>query len=273
MNIGLVVVAYNSGRDLTRLLDSARVGPGDSLRVELFLHSADAETVAACEDAEARYGNACHLRDLRRNAGLSRAWNTGALGCYRDGADVAIIANDDVVFGDGDLRRLAAHAVSHRDGFIAVCGGYHERFQEPVPSHGYSCFALQPLALEVLGCFDENLFPAYFEDCDYGHRAALAGLEQSVCKGTSVAHVGSGTIHRDPELNQRNHATFTRNQDYYIRKWGGSNGHEEYSLPFNDPSFSLRIAPGQRHQPYGPPHDRTNLEAAAVRTTLEAVAL
>lgn len=273
MNIGLVVVAYNSGRDLTRLLDSAVVRPGDNLRIELFLHSADAETVAACETVAARYGEDCNFHDLRRNAGLARAWNTGALSCYGDGADVVIVANDDVVFGPGDLRRLVAHAAIHRDGFIAVCGGYHEGFQEQVTSHGYSCFALQPIALEVLGCFDENLFPAYFEDCDYGRRAALAGLEQSVCAGTLVAHVGSGTIQRDPELNARNHATFTRNQDYYRRKWGGSNGQEVYDRPFNDPRFSLRIASELRHTPYGPPHDRTNPEVEAESLVLAEVLL
>lgn len=258
MNIGLVVIAYNSGRHLTRLLDSARVGPGDHLRIELFLHSTDAETVSACKTATERYGRSCRLHDLRRNAGVARAWNTGILNCYANGADAAVIANDDVLFGDGDLHRIADHAVKNREQFLVVCGGYHERHQEQVSSHGYSCCVIQPVALEVLGCFDENFFPAYFEDCDYGQRARLAGLEQTVCPGTSVRHVGSGTIHRDPELNRRNAATFTANRDYYIRKWGGPNDHEVYDAPFNDPLFGLRIAPERRHHPYGVAYDRSN---------------
>ena len=261
MNIVLVVIAYNSGQGLTRLIDSARVGPRDHLRLELFLHSNEEQTVAACEAAAERYGEACNFHDVRRNAGVARAWNTGALNGYEGGADAVVIANDDITFGDGDLRRLAAHAVSHPEQFIVVCGGYHERNREAVPSHGYSCYALQSVALEVLGCFDENLFPAYFEDCDYGRRAALAGLDQTACPGTSVTHVGSGTIYRDHELNQRNHVTFTRNQDYYRRKWGGTNGQEVYERPFNDSRFSLRISPEHRHRPYGPPHDRVNPEA------------
>lgn len=263
MRIGLVVVAYNSGEALVRLVNSARVGAGHELRIELFSHSADEPTVAACEAIAEEYGEACTFHDLRRNAGLSRAWNTGALNLYADGADAVIIANDDIVFGEGDVERIAAHAMEHRGSFIVVCGGYHERNDEPVPSHGYSCFVLQPIALEVIGCFDENLFPAYFEDCDYGRRARLAGLEQSVCPGTSVAHVGSGTIYRDPELNRRNHSTFTRNQAYYRRKWGGANDHEVHATPFDDPAFTVRIAPEDRHHPYGPEYDRENPEASA----------
>lgn len=271
MNIGLVVVAYNSGNDLTRLLDSADVGADNQLRIELFLHSNDAKTVAACEMAVERYGDACNFHDIRRNAGLSRAWNTGVLNLYgwhgaswgpspHGGSDVVIIVGDDVVFGDGDLLRLATCAVDNRGRFITVCGGYHERNKEDVGSHGYSCFALNPIALEVIGCFDENLFPAYFEDCDYGRRAALAGLEEAVCEGTSVSHVGSGTIYRDPVLNARNHITFTANQNYYRRKWGGTNGQETYAVPFEDFRFGLRIAPEKRHCPYGPLHDRINPE-------------
>jgi len=262
MNIGLVIAAYNSGRDLVRLVDSADgFTLSDALRFELFLHSNDEETVQACHDVAARYGSACQLRDIRHNAGLARAWNEGVLACYEDGADVVIIANDDIVFGAGDLRRMAEHAVNHRDGFIVVCGGYHERAKRAVSSHGYSCFALQPLALEVLGCFDENLFPAYFEDCDYGRRATLSGLGQTVCEGTSVSHVGSGTIYRDPEVNRRNHDTFVRNRNYYCRKWGGPNGEETLTLPWNNPGLSLRIAPETRHSPYGPQYDRVNQEA------------
>lgn len=266
MNIGLVVVAYNSGAGLTRLLDSARVSPTDAMRIELFLHSSDAETVDACEAAVARYGDACNLHDLRRNAGLSRAWNTGALNCYGDGADAVVIANDDVVFGDGDLRCMADCAVSNPDRFIVICGGYHERYQRHEPSHGYSCFVLQPIALEVLGCFDENLFPAYFEDCDYHHRAALARLQAiRADAASSVSHVGSGTIYRDPKLNDRNHATFTQNQEYYRRKWGGSSGCESYTSPFNELRFSARIAPEDRHAPYGRQYDRVNPEVEGDR--------
>lgn len=262
MNVGLVVIAYNSGHDLTRLFDTALVGSGDQLRLELFLHSNEGQTVAACEAAAERYGEACNFHDIRRNVGVSRSWNEGALNCYRDGADVVVVANDDILFGDGDLPRLARAALDQPDRYAVLCGGFHSGFGHEVPSHGFSCFAWNPVALEVLGCFDENLFPAYFEDCDYSRRAVLAGLKAGECAGANVVHEGSSTIKRDPERNRQNHVTFAANSEYYQRKWGGGPHHEENRSPFNEPGLGLLITPERRHYPYGPEYDRTNPEVA-----------
>jgi hypothetical protein len=94
-----------------------------------------------------------------RNRGLSRTWNDGLLAGYADGADVVIITNDYVRFGPGDLDRLAQAAADQRDRYIVSCAGPHGRYGQRMPSHGFSCFAINPIALGVIGCFDENIFP------------------------------------------------------------------------------------------------------------------
>ncbi|MFX6027917.1 hypothetical protein ABTE84_21450, partial [Acinetobacter baumannii] len=76
----------------------------------------------------------------------------------------------------------------------------HRRRGQRLPSCGYACFAINPIALETLGCFDENFFPAYCEDQDYARRAALAGLSEENCADTQIVHMGSNAIFSDAML-------------------------------------------------------------------------
>jgi GT2 family glycosyltransferase len=126
-----------------------------------------------------------------------------------------------------------------------------------VASHGYACFAINPIALEIIGCFDENFFPAYCEDQDYDRRALVAGLHEGNCSTTMIQHNGSGTIARDPALARENAVTQALNLSYYQRKWGGLAGAESLLHPFGDPCLSPKIAPKVRHAPYGI-HDRAD---------------
>ena len=175
-----------------------------------------------------------------------------------------IVANDDVLPAEGDLDRMAEKAARYRDRYIVSCAGPHERLRRFLPSHGFSFFALNPIAVETIGCFDENFFPAYCEDQDYARRAALAGLSEENCADTAVLHGGSSAIFANQELALQNRITQSRNIEYYKRKWGGHAGHEEFETPFGNPNFGLRIAPEERAEPYGPGYDRADRNLVAV---------
>jgi hypothetical protein len=112
------------------------------------------------------------------------------------------------------------------------------------------------VALEKLGCFDENIFPAYCEDQDYAYRAQLAGLQEENCADTNLTHAGSASIRSSPLLLAQNALTQGRNMGYYRQKWGGMAGAETFRVPFNNPRLSIRIAPENREWPYGPAYDR-----------------
>jgi hypothetical protein len=236
------------------------------LDVHLFLHSNDEGMRAACEDL-ADSPNV-RLYDYGFNRGVARSWNEGILNGYDEGADVVVVCNDDVAFSDGDLDQLVDTALANRDCHIVACAGFHRGGLVPTTSLEYSCFAINPLSLETIGCFDENFFPGYFEDCDHTRRADLAGLRTGVCATTKVRHWGPGVPWRsafagpepDPggELQRQTALSWPRNIDYYRRKWGGDHGSERFSRPFDEPRFDLRIAPEARHAPYGPGHDRTD---------------
>jgi GT2 family glycosyltransferase len=258
MNVALVVAAYNQPQWLKRLVDTAQ-GTRHELEIHLHLHSDDPATANACQALAARPYVRYHPH--KYNRGLSRTWNDGMLAAYDEGAAVVVIANDDIAFGPGDLDRLAAKATQSREHYIVSCAGYHHRYRRHLPSHGYSCFAVNPIALQTVGCFDENFFPAYCEDQDYARRARLAGLHEENCGDTHVEHGGSSAIFTDPALAAANGPTQARNMAYYRRKWGGDGDHERFEHPFDNPAFGLRIAPDDRAHPYGADFDRTPVSA------------
>lgn len=255
MRMGLVTIAYNATETLARLFQSARATRHE-LRIHLFLHSQFAPTVALCAQA-------ARARDVRYypygiNRGVSTSWNEGILAAYREGADVVVVANDDVYFSDGDVDQLAEKALRCRERYIVTCAGRHLRYPRPIPSHGYAVFAINPVALDTIGCFDENIFPAYCEDQDYAWRARLAGLAEENCADTMVYHGGSGAIFSDRVLLQQKGMTHGRNLEYYRRKWGGDGGSERFQHPFGNPRFGQYIAPHRRNTPYGPGYDRAD---------------
>jgi GT2 family glycosyltransferase len=253
LKVRLVVPVFSPPEWITRCVRSA-AGARAALRVDLHLHAADAATRAACSELATRADVALHAHG--ENRGLSRTWNDGLLAGYADGADVVIIANDDVEFAPGDVDRLAEAAAAQRDRYIVSCAGPHGRYGQRMPSHGFSCFAINPIALEEIGCFDENFFPAYCEDQDYSRRARLAGLHEANCPDTEVFHAGSTAILSDDALRLRNAYSQALNMRYYRRKWGGDGDHEQYAHPFADPRIGIRIAPEQRSRPYGTRYDR-----------------
>jgi GT2 family glycosyltransferase len=249
VRVDVITVAYNSGPAVERLVASARRGRRCDVRVRLFLHSDHPQTVAACE--RVAKSDAVTYYAYGRNRGLSRSWNDGILDAYGDGADIVIVANDDVCFGQGDLDAIATRSMRFRDSYIITCSGWHMYHQRVLPSHGYACFAINPIALDVIGCFDENFFPAYCEDQDYARRAYLAGLSEENCAETAISHEGSATIRRDPLLATINQRTQSGNIEYYRRKWGGDPGHEQYDHPFGDADLGVFISAHRRRHPYG----------------------
>ena len=261
LRVGLVVAAYNQCVRTERLVESAGASKCD-VAVHLFLHSQDATTASVCESL-ARRGEVRYY-PYGENRGVSRSWNDGILTAFEDGAEVVVVANDDVVPAPGDLDRLAEKAVRCPDCYLVTCAGPHERHGCVLPSHGYSFFAINPIALETIGCFDENFFPAYCEDQDYARRAAIAGLSEENCADTMVLHNGSSAIFASHELMVQNAITQAHNIAYYRRKWGGEAGSERFNTPFGNPELGIRIAPEDRAAPYGPGYDRTDRHLVAV---------
>lgn len=273
MKIGVVMVAYNNAGAIRRLFESA-VTYSYEVEYHLFLHSQQADVVAVCENISSppsplsnaqkqviSEGERCvHYYPYGGNRGLAKSWNEGILNAYANGCQTVIVVNDDVEFATGDLAALADFALLQQEYYIVTAQGWHLRHHQH-EDMGFSCFAINPIALEKIGCFDENFFPIYFEDCDYAYRALRLGLKRGFCELTRVKHGGSQSIKQeDADLMAQHHLTFTRNKEYYLRKWGGEPHFEKYDFPFGESGYGFMIAPEHRDKPYGEFFDRTDRE-------------
>jgi GT2 family glycosyltransferase len=208
--IGLVVPVLSNFRGLTELM-----------------HSVDTDLKPIVID------------NYKQNRGVAAGWNLGIDIARMYGCTTAIVANDDIVFYPGTIRKL------HR----AVQGGYdvasavnRRDFAEGEGADwaiDYSCFAVNPETFfDKFGRFDENFKPAYFEDNDMHRRVTLLGGKSVNLIDAPMYHAGSVTQlagTNDPDTPNRvvSHHQFRLNRDYYQAKWGGWPGEEKFDTPFN----------------------------------------
>jgi GT2 family glycosyltransferase len=261
MKVAVVTIAYSSSACASSVVEAARTSRF-TIECHLILHSRYQELGEACNRvaqnrAVVYYPYAC-------NRGVSKSWNEGVLAAYAARADVTIVANDDIAFAPGDIEKIAEKAIACRDRYIVSCAGFHLRLNQRIPSVGYSCFAINPISVEELGCFDENIFPAYCEDQDYARRAALAGLHEENCPDTMLTHAGSNSVLSDPALGRQNAVTHRLNREYYRQKWGGYGGQEIFAYPFNNPRLGYYISSRNRGSPYGPGYDRRDRDIVKI---------
>lgn len=98
--------------------------------------------------------------------------------------------------------------------------------------NGYSSMVFTPELLYEVGYLDENFFPAYYEDNDHRYRMELADLEWEYVP-LKYNHKVSSTLKSRNDFQKKNQKTFSENGRYYIAKWGGLPGQEQYETPFN----------------------------------------
>jgi GT2 family glycosyltransferase len=156
-----------------------------------------------------------------RNLGVSTSFNVLARKLGQ-----CIIANDDISVTKHDLSLLIEASKSNPD---SVFIGNQEG--------GWTVFWLnRPDTWLGLGGFDENFYPAYYEDNDAIRRLAIAGLRRTQVTLPGWAHANSSTLYDgSPEYQQAHWAFFHKNGLYYQQKWGGMPGSETFATPFNMP--------------------------------------
>eukprot|EP00667_Euglena_gracilis_P016209 EG_transcript_16921 len=171
------------------------------------------------------------------NLGCAGSWN--AIIDVNPQAPYYIIANDDVSFQPGALRTLAVAAQRQ---VRAVAEGASNRvvlFSTFVNMPGvakliWSCFALLRHAVDAVGKFDANLWPAYHEDSDYLVRLSRAGLWRVRLPDVKLFHGPPGgrwnsglkraAVYQKNEptvrLYREQQARHGAGAPYYALKWG-----------------------------------------------------
>jgi GT2 family glycosyltransferase len=139
--------------------------------------------------------------NMPANLGVAGSWNLGVK--VSPFAPWWLMASDDVVFAPGALEKFAAECSSDR---LTVCEEWpHWQF-----------FGLGEDIVLRLGLFDENIYPANFEDDDYQRRCEVAGVELHRVAVTH-SHVKQGTVHAT-EWVAHNARTYNANEVYFVRK-------------------------------------------------------
>jgi GT2 family glycosyltransferase len=155
-----------------------------------------------------------HFINNEKNIGVAASW-TRLLNLIYEEHEFALIMNDDIYFGKKE------HEV------LNYINAQHQLFSTTT---GTWCnFLLNFDVFLHIGDFDENFFPAYFEDNDYAYRLKLEGITpiQTNFLNPEI-YRNSMTIEKQPELNQN----FEKNKQYYIQKWGGLPGEETRTTEF-----------------------------------------
>ena len=97
-----------------------------------------------------------------RNIGVARSWNMAVAHAATFGFDAVALISAAIRFGAAAARDLAAIDPG-KWGATPLPAGWHTAI-------------LTTGLFDLLGRFDENFFPAYYEDIDLIRRAALAGI-------------------------------------------------------------------------------------------------
>lgn len=157
------------------------------------------------------------------NLGCSGSWNQAAK-VFPDEPAILLI-NEDAYFLPGQLEQLCSAADHNRDApLIHVNDG-----------NAFYCFCWTRAGRAQFGTFDENLWPAYYEDTDMRIRHRLAGI-------TTYPYALQGQTpvpHGKPRTGGDNYAGMINgcglfNRAYMIKKWGGYGGESIYQTPYRD---------------------------------------
>lgn len=162
------------------------------------------------------------------NKGVAASWNLGIDKMYERGADWLVLCSESNRFGDkGGLD------------FIQELDSSEFDIVETGLGMGWHLIAFNRRVFDTIGWFDENFYPGYFEDVDFGHRLNL-GMPNAVKKMPVVDMSCAGWGHV-PTLMQFNPKT-EEIKEYIISKWGDYK-ECKYDHPFNDPTKDIKYWP------------------------------
>lgn len=155
-----------------------------------------------------------------KNLGCAASWNY-FMRTFDDSDN--IISNDDVRFHRNTLSEML------NEGKLGAGLVYPNVGQESM----FSLFLLRRWAYREVGPFDENFYPAYFEDNDYFRRMLLLRIPYHSCDAGYDHEVSSTLRLATPYERYIHEVRFRANESYYTAKWGGPPHHEQFDRPFN----------------------------------------
>lgn len=150
------------------------------------------------------------------NLGVARSWNIGARAVLAGGLDYLLIMSSSMIFGP-ELHCTWRWQMDQFWGADII----------EADGHSWHLVAIHRRLFELVGLFDPNFYPGYFEQIDWCTRLRMIGREGAwprpwvnALSTTVGAH--SDLVLAPPLL------------DYYRDKWCGDKGEELHRLPWGD---------------------------------------
>jgi len=189
--------------------------------------------------------------NLSDNLGVAGSWNFGIrTGLEHFKSDFFLIINNDVLLHPEMIDKLiekikdrqtllvSATDISGRISSASEISGFLAPSEEvQVEAPEFSSFLIKKETIEKVGYFDEQFYPAYFEDNDYHFRIRKAGYKAWKINTAVYFHYGSRTIKENENIKMISDRGYLGNKEYYKRKWGGYPGEEKYQTPFNNKDY------------------------------------
>lgn len=161
--------------------------------------------------------------NTQHNRGVAASWNLGVAAMYEADADWLLILSAACRFGERGGIDLV-EALHEHEGAHAV---------EAAHGIGWHCIAIARSTFDAVGRFDENFWPAYFEDLDFGRRVHCwlgddppwwpkVSIDVAIAGFSHGVDLGGAVVDND------------RIQRYYRQKWHGPRGEERTCKPFGD---------------------------------------
>jgi len=218
----LGTLVLNRGDLLLRLFQSIDY-PVD--RFVIVNNGKDKSVQDAIDTILTMFPNKVNVHTPHKNTGVAAGWNWIVKSNEKPWY---MIVGNDIQFTPGDMEKLAIAAHNEHEQVAMLFGNW-----------GHSAFIITKLAIEKVGYFDENFYPAYLEDSDYSRRMFLAGVSAHDVQDCHMIHGeapswGSSTIYSNPIYRTMNGITHGNGFKYYLKKWGSINGQELYNFPYNN---------------------------------------
>jgi GT2 family glycosyltransferase len=149
------------------------------------------------------------------NIGVAASWNKLCDIIYEQ-HDFAMILNDDIYLGRKEWEI---------DNFLT---NYKKDLY--ISTQDWCSFILPKKTFEDIGRFDEQFYPAYFEDNDYTYRLILnlKSIYQVPFLNPFI-YKSSQSILKEPSLRDG----YLLNEKRYVEKWGGKPKFEKFRKPYN----------------------------------------
>lgn len=155
--------------------------------------------------------------------------------CPNEDSGVVLIANFDVSITPHCVDALISNLLDRTSTFVmsGYCGTSFTA--QPRIEFGVADFALFAMRVrdprwDMIGPFDTNFAPAYWEDSDYQIRMKMQSVEFGTCLSCYFEHISSATIKHDAQLRANNDISFERNKLYLIQKWFRTHAAEAKAL-------------------------------------------